>query len=159
MTEPIPDPGSEFEEEGIPDHEGPLPEKVDTGDAQEGLTPPSDYPSHSYDYGVTLDEQREGATIGTRLSEEQPEHEPDLDPEASSGEPYPSDREEHGGRVVAPGEAHPSTPRRTPSGTTLAPIAAATPARNARCTSIRKARREQGEGAACHLVWRRSPSP
>lgn len=107
MTEPIPDPGSEFEEEGIPDHEGPLPEKVETGDAQEGMTPPTDQPSHSYDYGTTLEEQREGATISTRLGEEQPEEEPGLDPEDSSGEPYPSDQEEHGGRVVAPDEGSP----------------------------------------------------
>lgn len=104
MTEPIRDPGSELEDEGVPDHEGPLPGKVDTGDPQEGIAPPGDEPPHSSDHGVTVDEQREGATLDTRLREEQPEREPNLDPEVSTSEPYPSDEEEQGGRIVAPDE-------------------------------------------------------
>lgn len=107
MSEPIPDPGSDFEEEGIPDHEGPLPEKVETGDPQEGMTPPADQPAHAYDHGVTIDEQREGATLNTRLGEEEPEQEPNLDPDESTSDPYPANREEHGGRVVAPDEGGP----------------------------------------------------
>lgn len=107
MSERIPDPGSEFEDEGVPDHEGPLSEKVDTGDPQEGMAAPADRPAHADDYGVTLDEQRTGSTIDTRLDEEQPEREPNLHPEESSADPYPSDREEAGGRVVAPDEGAP----------------------------------------------------
>lgn len=101
MSEPIPDPGSEFEEEGVPDHEGPLPEKVSTGDPQEGVAPPAEYPAHADDYGVTLDEQQEGTTISQRLREEQPEQEPDADPEEVSADPYPTDQEKRSGRVVA----------------------------------------------------------
>ena len=104
MSDRIPDPGSEFEEEGVPDHEGPLPEKVDTGDPQEGVAPPADRPEHADDYGVTLEEQREGATIETRLDEEQPEREPTFDPDDTTSSPYPSDIDEQSGRVVAPDE-------------------------------------------------------
>lgn len=107
MNERIPDPGSEYEDQGIPDHEGPLPEKVDTGDPQEGITPPAENPDHADDYGVTLEEQREGATISTRLQEEQGEELPDFDPEAGTADPYPSDPEERRGRVVTPDEGAP----------------------------------------------------
>lgn len=104
MGDRIPDPGSELEEEGVPDHEGPLPEKVDTGDPQEGMAAPADNPDHADDYGVTLDEQRTGTPIGERLQEEQPEELPDFDPEAGTADPYPSDTEERRGRIVTPDE-------------------------------------------------------
>jgi|SRR4051812_20636807 len=61
-----------LDEEGIPDLEGPLPEKVATGDPQEGVSPPADRPN-SFDFGVTVDEQREGEPIGVRVARERPD--------------------------------------------------------------------------------------
>jgi hypothetical protein len=61
-----------LDEEGIPDLEGPLPEKAATGDPQEGVSPPSDTPA-SVDWGVTADEQREGEPLGDKLARERPD--------------------------------------------------------------------------------------
>jgi hypothetical protein len=61
-----------LEQEGIPDLEGPLPEKEMTGDPQEGLSPPSDRPA-SLDYGATAEEQRRGEPLDVRLSRELPD--------------------------------------------------------------------------------------
>ena len=63
----------DLEDEGIPDLEGPLPSKVATGDAQEGLTPPADEPLAADEFGTTAAEQARGETLSRRLSEEQPE--------------------------------------------------------------------------------------
>jgi hypothetical protein len=62
----------ELDAEGIPDLEGPLPEKEATGDPQEGLAPPSDRPA-SFDYGVTEAEQRAGEPISVRVAREEPD--------------------------------------------------------------------------------------
>lgn len=64
--------GSTLDEEGIPDLEGPLPEKAATGDPQEGVPPPSDRPA-SLDWGVTDAEQREGEPMSVRVARERPE--------------------------------------------------------------------------------------
>ena len=58
--------------EGIPDLEGPLPEKSATGDPQEGTPPPSDRPAAA-DYGVTADEQSRPEPLDQRLAREQPD--------------------------------------------------------------------------------------
>lgn len=114
MTRRNPDPGSEFEEEGIPDLEGPLPSKEVTGDPQEGLAVPSDAPQEADRHGTTAGEQREGATIESRLREEEDEpdsprylrsdadewSQPGLEPEDDSTEPFPEDTEERSGRLV-----------------------------------------------------------
>jgi hypothetical protein len=63
-----------LDQEGIPDLEGPLPEKAATGDPQEGTPPPSDRPA-STDYGVTADEQSRPEPLDVRLARERPDTE------------------------------------------------------------------------------------
>jgi hypothetical protein len=63
-----------LEAEGIPDHEGPLPEKAATGDAQEGLYPPDDDEYVGADeFGTTAEEQRQGQTLAAKLARERPD--------------------------------------------------------------------------------------
>lgn len=60
--------------DGIPDHEGPLDEKVRTGDAQEGLYPPGDDGFHASDkFGTTAQEEEEGESLDDKLSREVPD--------------------------------------------------------------------------------------
>ena len=61
-----------LDEEGLPDLEGPLPEKSATGDPQEGLPPPSDRPA-SFDWGVTAAEAAAGEPVSIRVAREQPD--------------------------------------------------------------------------------------
>jgi hypothetical protein len=61
-----------LDQEGIPDLVGPLPEKVKTGDPQEGTPPPTDRPA-SLDYGVTADEQLRPEPLDIRLARELPD--------------------------------------------------------------------------------------
>lgn len=61
-----------LDDEGIPDLEGPLPEKAATGDPQEGTPPPSDRPAAG-DYGVTAEEQSHPEPLDQRLARELPE--------------------------------------------------------------------------------------
>jgi hypothetical protein len=63
-----------LEAEGIPDHEGPLPQKAATGDAQEGLYPPADDEYLGADeFGTTAEEQRAGQTLAAKLARERPD--------------------------------------------------------------------------------------
>src|SRR5688500_7796599 len=62
----------ELDAEGVPDLEGPLPEKAATGDPQGGVSPPADHPS-SLDYGVTAAEQQAGEPLGLKLAREEPD--------------------------------------------------------------------------------------
>jgi len=62
-----------LEAEGIPDLEGPLPQKVRTGDAQEGVYPPGDDYVGADARGVTDAEQREGAILDERVDAERPD--------------------------------------------------------------------------------------
>ncbi len=64
-----------LDEEGVPDLGGPLPEKVGTGDPQEGLPPPNDRPGPSVDWGVTGEEERHGEPLGVRVAREVPDTE------------------------------------------------------------------------------------
>jgi hypothetical protein len=64
--------GRTLDDEGVPDLEGPLPEKAATGDPQEGIAPPADHPA-SLDYGTTAAEQRAGEPLDIRLSHELPD--------------------------------------------------------------------------------------
>jgi len=59
--------------EGIPDLEAPLPGKVITGDAQEGITPPRDAPVAALDFGTTAYEEEVGESLDGRLRREEPE--------------------------------------------------------------------------------------
>jgi hypothetical protein len=65
--------GPSLDDEGIPDLEGPLPEKEETGDPQEGLMPPQDRPVAATDWGITGDEQRAGEPLDRRVAHEQPD--------------------------------------------------------------------------------------
>jgi len=56
--------------EGIPDLEGPLPEKAATGDGQEGVYPPQDHYVGADKYGTTSLEQRDGAVLDERIAAE-----------------------------------------------------------------------------------------
>jgi len=69
------DPASErtLDDEGMPDLDGPLDEKVITGDPQEGLAPPNDAPRASVDFGTTAEEQRHGESLDLRLAREEPD--------------------------------------------------------------------------------------
>jgi hypothetical protein len=62
-----------LDEEGVPDLDGPLPEKELTGDPQEGETPPGDRPRASVDWGTTANEQRLGEPLDIRIARELPE--------------------------------------------------------------------------------------
>jgi Protein of unknown function (DUF2630) len=57
----------------IPDLEGPLPGKVITGDAQEGIVEPLDRPRAADRYGTTAEEERRGASLDARVSWEEPD--------------------------------------------------------------------------------------
>jgi len=61
-----------LDQEGIPDLEGPLAEKEQTGDPQEGTPPPTDHPA-ALDYGVTADEQASPEPLDARLARELPD--------------------------------------------------------------------------------------
>lgn len=62
------------EDEGLAESYPPLPEKVITGDPQEGLLlPRRDHARAADSSGTTAEEQREGEPLGDRLDEEQPD--------------------------------------------------------------------------------------
>ena len=69
---PDPDDARVLDQEGLPDLEGPLPQKAATGDPQEGLAPPSDRPA-SFDWGVTGAEDDVGEPLSVRVSHERPD--------------------------------------------------------------------------------------
>jgi hypothetical protein len=74
-----------LDEEGIPDLEGPLPQKVATGDPQEGASPPSDRPAAA-DYGTTAREQSRPEPLDARLARELPDDESEIVGRASPPE-------------------------------------------------------------------------
>jgi uncharacterized protein DUF5709 len=96
MTSRIPEPESALEEEGIPDQSDALPGKVITGDAQEELEPPHDYPIAVDEYGTTAAEERAGEPLDLRLSRELPDTTTGID-----DQPYPEDPDHPVGRLVA----------------------------------------------------------
>jgi hypothetical protein len=67
------DNGPTLDSEGVPDLEGPLPEKEATGDPQEGIAPPGDRPRATVDWGITADEQREVEPLDVRIGRELPD--------------------------------------------------------------------------------------
>jgi hypothetical protein len=61
------------EDEGIPELDQALPQKEETGDAQEGLLLPRDEPRAVEENGTTAEEQREGESLDERLAREEEE--------------------------------------------------------------------------------------
>jgi hypothetical protein len=66
-------PTGSLEAEGIPDLEGPLPSKEETGDGQEGVVAPGDRPWVVDGDDMTAAGQREGSTLDERLALEEPD--------------------------------------------------------------------------------------
>jgi hypothetical protein len=102
MSTRFPDPGSELEEEGIPDLSDALPVKEITGDGQEEQAPPRDYPVAAEDFGTTAAEQRAGEPLDLRMQRELPDTPDGADP---GGTPYPEDPDERVGRLVTEPES------------------------------------------------------
>src|SRR3954454_8672721 len=67
---------SELEANGLPDLEGPLPEKAMTGDGQEGMVPPRNTLQGADEWGVTAAEQGRPETVADRAKRERPERDP-----------------------------------------------------------------------------------
>lgn len=65
-----PDPGSRFEDAGIPDLQDGTPEQQWAEDPEE-LPLPGDAPNASVDWGTTVEEQLEGEPLTRRLSREE----------------------------------------------------------------------------------------
>lgn len=90
----------ELEDEGIPDHEGPLRAKAATGDAQEGIVAPRDHVLAADEWGTTNLEQHLGEPHDVRIAREVPDVYPDelayADPTGEGSEPA--------GRLVEPDE-------------------------------------------------------
>jgi hypothetical protein len=59
--------------DGIPDLEGPLSDKVATGDGQEGLYPPGEHYHGANRYGTTAAEEETGESLDDKLSREVPD--------------------------------------------------------------------------------------
>lgn len=66
------DPGSRFEDAGIPDLQDGTPEQQQAEDPQE-LPLPGDAPNASVDWGTTVEEQLEGEPHSRRLAREEPD--------------------------------------------------------------------------------------
>jgi hypothetical protein len=75
--------------DGIPDLEGPLPEKVLTGDAQEGVYPPGEHYHGANRYGTTAEEEEAGESLDDKLSREVPD--PANEVEGTANEVPPPD--------------------------------------------------------------------
>ncbi len=97
-----------LEDEGIPDLEGPLESKEMTGDGQDGIIAPRDFPLAVNDFGTTAAEEIAGESLDGRLRREVPDPTMAFD---TSPEGYLSEREYRpAGRIVQPDEgSHPDT--------------------------------------------------
>lgn len=82
----------EHEDEGIPDHAGPLPAKRATGDQQEGIMLPGEDPAGADQHGTTAAEHRRGEALGDRLAEERPKRPPPREPREEAGQLTEDDR-------------------------------------------------------------------
>lgn len=76
MSDERPAEEPQLEDEGIPDHEGPLASKARTGDQQDGMIPPGDEARGTDRFGTTAAEQLRGETLDDRLREERPDEPP-----------------------------------------------------------------------------------
>jgi hypothetical protein len=69
----LPDPGSEFDAEGIPDPGDAEGDQVVTGDVEGRLIAPRDHAIAADDFGTTAAEERDGESLDGRLAREQPD--------------------------------------------------------------------------------------
>jgi hypothetical protein len=104
------DPGSRFEDAGIPDLQDGTPELQEAEDPQE-LPLPGDAPNASVDWGTTVEEQIEGEPHDVRLARELPD--PVLE-EINDGRRRRADESADVGRLVnderlQPGDTEPDT--------------------------------------------------
>jgi hypothetical protein len=104
------DPGSRFEDAGIPDLQDGTPEQQEAEDPQE-LPLPGDAPNASVDWGTTVEEQIEGEPHDVRLARELPD--PVLE-EINDGRRRRADESADVGRLVnderlQPGDTEPDT--------------------------------------------------
>jgi hypothetical protein len=90
------DPGSRFQDAGIPDLQDGTPEQQEAEDPEE-LPLPGDAPNASVDWGTTAEEQREGEPLDVRLAREEPD--PALE-EVNDGRRRPGDDRAEVGRLV-----------------------------------------------------------
>lgn len=72
-TSRMPEPADAFEDAGLPGTDPVLPQKILTGDEQEGIAPPGEDRLYSDGYGVTAAEQARGETIDAYLAAEEPD--------------------------------------------------------------------------------------
>ena len=104
MASRISEPADPYEEEGLPATDNVLPGKQIAGDTQDFMMVPGDEPEAVDDWGTTALEESLGEPLDLRLSREEPNVLAQVDTpangEADSDNPYPSDREEHVGRIV-----------------------------------------------------------
>jgi len=97
------DPGSRWEEDGIPDLQEGTPEQYWAEDPQEAPVP-GDKPTAVNRFGTTASEYQAGAPLDERLREE----EPDVDrasrwrPDDDDDTPWPAPGEDAAGRLVEP---------------------------------------------------------
>lgn len=69
----LPDPGSEFDEEGLPDPGDAEADQVVTGDVEGTLIAPRDHAIAADDFGTTGEEERDGESLEGRVDRELPE--------------------------------------------------------------------------------------
>lgn len=104
MTGRIPDPADPFEEEGLGPAEDGLPSKRITGDTQDGMIAPRDFPLAADEWGTTAAEQERGEPLDVRLAREEPDVTAAADRPADdspfAATPYPDDPDERIGRIV-----------------------------------------------------------
>ncbi len=95
------DPGSQFEEEGIPDLQDGTPEQQRAVDPQEAPLP-GEEPIAADEYGTTAQEAIQGEPLTLRLEREEPDVTEDLLRLREPDEPidYDVEPEEHAGRLV-----------------------------------------------------------
>jgi hypothetical protein len=113
-NERFPDPADPYEDAGLPATDEALPGKLITGDVQDDVVVPTDHPTYVDSYGTTDLEQELGEPLGLRLSHEEPDVLDQLDKPwqddgddgngVPSDDPYPEDRDERVGRLVAEDE-------------------------------------------------------
>jgi hypothetical protein len=79
--------GPYLEDEGIPDHEGPLPSNVRSGDQRDGIVPPGDRRASRRRFGTTAAEQTRGDVLEQRLGEEEADEPPAAVADDEPGQP------------------------------------------------------------------------
>ncbi|MDQ1698721.1 MAG: hypothetical protein QOG34_584 [Frankiaceae bacterium] len=105
MSSRIGEPSDPFEDEGQASAEPGLASKRITGDPQDDMAVAGDRPLAVDDYGTTAYEESLGEPLDGRLAREEPELLETAPPVISDRDgidnPYPADREEQVGRIVA----------------------------------------------------------